>query len=120
MLCERCGVAFTRRSKAQRFCSATCRKMAHKQRKQDAGAGAPLPPSGLAAAVAAGRRDALTALRDHLALALEQAAPERAAPLAKELREVLRELDALAEPKGSTVDDLARRRAARRSAAASG
>ena len=66
------------------------------------------------------RRAALEALRDHLAACLDAAEPERAAPLSRELRETLRELDALAEPKGSTVDDLAKRRAARRAAAPQG
>ena len=74
----------------------------------------------LTAAVAESRRAGLQALRDHLADCLAAAEPEKAAPLARELRQVLAELDALAEPKGSTVDDLARRRAARRAAASQG
>ena len=68
----------------------------------------------LLAAVQESRRAGLIAIRDKLAEALAAVEPERAAPLAKQLTETIRELESLAEPKGSTVDDLARRRAARR------
>jgi hypothetical protein len=59
------------------------------------------------------RRVALTALRDHLALQLVEGLPQTVAPIAKQLADVLRELEGLAEPKGSAVDDLRARRAAR-------
>lgn len=76
--------------------------------------------AGLAAVVATGkRRDSLEALRDHLAEELENAPAGIAiGPIAKELRTVMSELDALPDGKESTVDDLAKRRASRRAAAA--
>lgn len=74
----------------------------------------------LLAAVQQSRRAGLTAIRDHLASALAEAPVDKAAPLAKQLTETIRELESLAEPKGSTVDDLQARRAARRQAGAAG
>lgn len=75
---------------------------------------------GLAAIVATGkRRESLEALRDHLARELENAPAGIAiGPIAKELRTVMLELESLPDAKESTVDDLAKRRAARRAAAA--
>lgn len=67
-------------------------------------------------AVASGdRRLALTALRDRLARAIGDAEEKSIAALAKQLADVLRELDAM--PVGneeSKVDELAQRRLARR------
>lgn len=60
------------------------------------------------------RRASLEAIRDKLAAELKDAYGRDAAALAKELREVIRELDSL--PTGgeeSTVDQLAARRARR-------
>lgn len=77
---------------------------------------APAPPPSLPVTVAAGeRRKSLEALRDHLAVTIDLAAPENVAALAKQLREVLRELDELPVPEETNpADALARRRAARR------
>ena len=78
--------------------------------------------AGLAAVVAGGnRRASLEALRDHLAQELENAPAGIAiGPIAKELRTVIAELDSIPTGKEeSTVDDLAKRRASRRAAAAS-
>jgi hypothetical protein len=63
------------------------------------------------------RRAALVALRDHLAQRL-LVAEKDAAPLARQLADVLRQIDEIPAPEmESTLDDLAGRRAARRSAA---
>lgn len=74
----------------------------------------------LADVVAAGdRSESLRALRDFLARSLSSVEPDKAAPLAKQLADVLRELDGLPQVKeANPVDDLASRRASRRSAAA--
>ena len=85
----------------------------------------------LSDAVSSGdRRAALEALRDRLAVEVERVAEEgfcttckrgssSIAPLAKQLRDVIGELDQLPVVEdGSVVDDLASRRAARRAAAA--
>ena len=62
------------------------------------------------------RRDALVALRDHLAQRL-LVADKDAAPLARQLTIVLREIAELpAGESESTLDDLAKRRANRRAA----
>jgi hypothetical protein len=76
--------------------------------------------AGLAAVIATGkRRESLEALRDHLAQELENAPAGIAiGPIAKELRTVMAELDSMPDGKESTVDDLAKRRASRRAAAA--
>jgi len=68
-------------------------------------------------AVAGGdRAAALEALRDELARRLPEATDREAASLATQLRLVLAELDALsAGEEADIVDDLAARRAARRS-----
>lgn len=61
-----------------------------------------------------GRRAALEAIRDKLAVELAATEGFHAGPLARELRAVLAELDELPDGKReSTVDDLAARRAAR-------
>lgn len=71
-----------------------------------------------AAAGTGDRRAALEALRAHLAAAIEAADPEKIAPLAKQLRETVAEIEALPNAKEkSTSDDLAAKRAARRSEA---
>jgi hypothetical protein len=65
------------------------------------------------------RRAALEALRDRLATDIEAADPKAVAALSRELRIVMAELDALRGGEaGDTVDDLAKRRAARRAGAA--
>jgi len=76
---------------------------------------APAPVLTLAEAMASGsRRDALVALRDHLAQRL-LVADKDAAPLARQLTIVLREIAELpALDKESSLDDLAKRRANRR------
>jgi ribosomal protein L12E/L44/L45/RPP1/RPP2 len=64
--------------------------------------------------VAAGsRRASLEALRDLLATSLVEVDPDKRAPLAKQLTDVLRDIEELSEPEGSKLDDLAARRAAR-------
>lgn len=75
-------------------------------------------PEGLVAAAASGdRRAALLALRDELARRLVDADRD-AAPLARQLTIVLREIEQLPVPgEKSRVDDLAKRRAQRRTAA---
>lgn len=65
------------------------------------------------------RAEALAALRDTLATSLAEAAPKEVAALAKQLRDTIRELEQVAEPREvSVVDDLASRRAARRTGTA--
>lgn len=73
-------------------------------------------------AVRTGERvTALEAVRDRLAFLLEDADHRTAAGLAKQLAEVMRELESLApERKADTVDDLSARREARRAKAAGG
>ena len=75
-------------------------------------------PVGLVAAVASGdRREALLALRDELARRLVDADRD-AAPIARQLTIVLLEIEQLPVPgEKSRVDDLAKRRAQRRTAA---
>lgn len=64
---------------------------------------------------------ALKQLRYRLAAAIEEAPPSAMAPLAKQLREVMVELESLAPKReASRLDDLAAKRAARRSDAAPG
>lgn len=65
-----------------------------------------------------GRRALLEHLRDRLIEEVGTAEGRDLAPLAKELRAVMTELESLPTGKGSTVDDLAQRRAARRAEAA--
>lgn len=89
------------------------RKSAPSPRKAPAAA----PALTLDQAMASGsRRDALVALRDHLAQRL-LVADKDAAPLARQLTIVLREIAELpALEKESSLDDLAKRRASRRAA----
>lgn len=77
---------------------------------------------GLQDAVESGdRRSALEAIRDRLAEELAGADGKDAAPLARELRATLAELESLPGGKEvSAVDDLSARRAARRADAAGG
>lgn len=74
---------------------------------------------GLSSAVGTGdRRRALRALRDVLARTIEDAEPREVAALSRQLALVLKELDELPAAKGaSSFDDLASRRAARKSTA---
>lgn len=63
-----------------------------------------------------GRLEGLRALRDVLAATIESAGPEQTAALARQLRDVLGDIDALERAKGrkgSLVDELADRRKAR-------
>lgn len=63
------------------------------------------------------RRRTLEELRGVLVTAIQGAEPRELAPLAKQLREVLAELDELPSGKeGSVVDDLTARRNERRAA----
>lgn len=74
---------------------------------------------GLPSAVRQDRRTALEAIRGKLATELEYASGRDTAPIAKELRAVIAELESL--PGGqevSAVDDLSARREARRADAA--
>jgi hypothetical protein len=74
--------------------------------------------SRFAAEVSSGdRRRALVALRDQLVSAIEETEGFHVAPLAKQLADVLAQLDSMKVPEVSTRDDLARRRTARRAAA---
>lgn len=77
-------------------------------------------PAELVAAVAGDRRAALEAIRDRLAAELQRARGTGAAAVARELREVLAELEAIPDEEVSPVDQLARRRAERRARAAGG
>lgn len=79
----------------------------------------------LVAAAGKSRLDGLKALRDVIAAEIANGptgvrALSQTAPLARQLRDVLREIDDLeaAVPKGSVVDDLATRRTARRAGTA--
>lgn len=73
------------------------------------------PRRTVASTAATGDRKAtLEALRDHLAASIDDVDVRYVAPLAKQLADVLRELSELdVGGKGSTLDDLAARRAAR-------
>jgi hypothetical protein len=64
------------------------------------------------------QRDSLVAIRDLLAVQLESASGREAAVIARELRETLRELQALGGAEVDDVDELAARRSGRRSGAA--
>lgn len=64
-------------------------------------------------------RAALEALRDQLAVAMEMADPNVVPQIAGRLQAVLSELAGLPASKGSELDDLLARRAARRTANAS-
>lgn len=70
------------------------------------------------AAAGGSRRTALLALRDSLAASVDAVEDRYKAALAKQLADVLRELDSLPAAKETTpVDDLNARRTARRKAA---
>jgi hypothetical protein len=64
------------------------------------------------------RRQALEALRHKLATELDSSSGHGTASLAKELRELLLQIDQLPVAEGSKVDDLGARRTARRAKAA--
>lgn len=72
----------------------------------------------VAAVTSGDRGEALAALRDLLAVSLEETPPEKRAPLAKQLVDVLGQLDTLPAKEVSPSDDLRARRAARRADAA--
>lgn len=74
----------------------------------------------LVQAVGGDRKAALEAIRDRLAAELTRARGTGAAAIARELREVLTELEAIPDPEVSPVEQLLRRRAERRAAAESG
>ncbi|MEV0227990.1 hypothetical protein [Nonomuraea sp. NPDC050786] len=74
----------------------------------------------LQAVMSGDRRAALEAIRDRLAAELDSAEKRDAAVVAKELRQVLAELEALPGGEVDTLDDLAARRTKRRSKAARG
>lgn len=76
--------------------------------------------AGLSGAVSTGdHRQALEALRDRIAISIEQVDPDKVAPLAKQLADVLRELANMPAAKGrSSLDDLAARRRNRGAATA--
>lgn len=75
--------------------------------------------AGLAAVVQGGdRRKSLEALRDRLAADIDSADARLVPALAKQLVDVLRDIEGLREPEGSALDDLAARRVARISDAA--
>lgn len=69
-----------------------------------------------------GRLASLTTLRDRLAEWIEDAPVDRKAALVAQYRATLAEIDELAPPeqKGDAVDEIAARRAARRSGATAG
>jgi hypothetical protein len=65
------------------------------------------------------RRESLKAIRDRVALELQEASGRDVAALAKQLTDVIRELDSLPNSeRKSAVDDLSSARAARRKKAA--
>jgi len=59
-------------------------------------------------------RERLEAIRDRLTNELDEAEGSQLAAVAKELRAVLVQLESVAEPEGSAVDELTKRRAARK------
>lgn len=73
---------------------------------------------GLADTVSAGfQRDSLVVIRNFLARELESASGREAAVIARELRETIREIQALGGAEVDDVDDIAAQRAKRRSGA---
>lgn len=77
----------------------------------------PKPPSFSETVAVGDRRASLVALRDHLARTLETADRDHAS-LARQLREVIREIDELPSlQQESTLDEITNRRAARRAKA---
>lgn len=74
--------------------------------------------SAVATAASGDRRAALQSARDALAAAIDAAEPRELAPLVKQFRETLAELESLgAAREVSASDDLAAKRKARRAAA---
>jgi hypothetical protein len=76
-----------------------------------------VPRASLAAKLRGSHREALEALRDELADSMEDADPNVKPQFAARIQAVLTELASLPDPKGTAVDDLVARRAARRAAA---
>ena len=72
----------------------------------------------LAAAQSGDRQQTLMVLRDLLALRLEEAPPTALAPMAKQLADILRQLDESGQQGGDVVDEFSARRQARMSDAA--
>lgn len=62
-------------------------------------------------------RERLEAIRDRLTNELDEAEGSQLAAVAKELRAVLVQLESVTEPEGSAVDELTKRRAARKAGA---
>lgn len=60
--------------------------------------------------------ESLIALRDHLAELLEKASPRDASPLSRQITAIVEKLDQMKKPERSRVDELASKRATRRSA----
>lgn len=109
--CASCGGDLPAGSTARaKFCSVTCRSRAHRSRCD-----APLslaPPTGPTepevSATPPGRLEALEAAVARLDRLLDEADPRSAAPLNKEYRETLRELEALrSEARTEAVSDRA-------------
>lgn len=71
----------------------------------------------LAAAQGGDRREVLMVLRDVLAARIEKAPATAVAPMAKQLAEVLRQLDESGGAEGDAVDEFTARREARIAAA---
>lgn len=101
-LCQRCGATLPADAhRARKYCPGGCRR-----------------PAGLTVEVQSGDlRRGLVALRDHLAGCLARVDEEKAAPLAKQLSDVLLRLDGLKEPAASKTDEVAAKRAERLRAA---
>lgn len=78
------------------------------------------PAPDLVGAVAGDKRAALEAIRDRLAAELIRSKGQAAAVVAKELRAVIDAIEALPGGEESALDELTRRREARRAAAQGG
>ncbi len=76
-------------------------------------------PDLVEAAASGDRRRTLEQLRDYLARSLMDVEPKNAAPLAKQLADVVRELNEMPATEANELDELARQRAARVAGAAS-
>ena len=61
------------------------------------------------------REESLIALRDHLAELLEKASPRDASPLSRQITAIVEKLAEMKKPERSRVDELASKRATRRS-----
>lgn len=104
--CEFCGKQLEHHDSGRppKYCSAVCRKKASRGDQQPVNvfrALAPVepirPPAPPAAAGDGSRLEFLIKQRDRLDRMLNECAPERAAALAKEFRDTLREIDELNE-----------------------